>query len=87
MCTRRPYRRSDNEQSRTQTQKIRVLNWLSASPLTRLEASSELNILALSPRINELRNEGHNIETEMVLIDPDDSRSSLIARYILIEGE
>lgn len=48
------------------SQKLRILNYLKRRPITPIQALEKFGCLRLAARIEELRSEGHSIETERV---------------------
>jgi hypothetical protein len=53
--------------STKKTQKEKILTWLkSGKTLTQLQALKRFQCQALSSRINNLRDDGHKIHTEMI---------------------
>ena len=68
------------------TQTDRVLERLRKSPLTQLEALTELGVMRLGARILELREAGHEIETETVEVATRiTGETARVARYRLTE--
>ena len=67
------------------TQKLLVLNRLKRGPLTQLQALRELGVMRLASRIDELRQSGNRIDTEMIEVEKADRTKSKVARYRLIE--
>lgn len=48
------------------SQKESILTWLKREPITPAQALAHIGCFWLAARIDELRNEGHRIQTEMV---------------------
>lgn len=68
------------------TQKQWVLHKLqNGRRITRLDAFKEKGIGRLSARINELKNEGHPIEKEMVKVTKWSGETTKVAEYYLTE--
>lgn len=65
------------------TQKQRLLNALKAGPLTPMECWNQLGIYRVSGRILELRQDGHDIKTEMVDVENQFGEPCRVARYSL----
>ena len=61
------------------SQKTEILSWLKREPITALQALVHIRCFRLAARIEELRDEGYTIHTEM--IDTDSGKR--IARYQL----
>jgi len=66
-----------------QSQRNRLLARLLISPITTLQARSELNIVNPSQRIFELKAEGHNIHTHWETIETGKTKHSMVA-YVLV---
>lgn len=63
-------------------QRVRILKWLQqGKSLSALVALAEFNSLRLGARIYELRQQGHNIETEMRTVH----KGKRIAVYRLVQ--
>jgi hypothetical protein len=71
----------------TLAQRQRIFNHLIKNgSINTLFARDRLNIMAPAPRIKELREQGHNIFTDRIVINDRDGRShSKVALYILLE--
>ena len=65
-----------------ETQTKQILQWMKKNPITPMEALQFIGSFRLAARIKDLRDEGHDIHTEMVLMDESDTR---IASYSLIK--
>jgi len=66
------------------TQRPRILNHLATvGPLTSLDAMALHGVARLAARIEELRKEGHDIESEMVKVTDRHGRVCHVARYTL----
>ena len=66
------------------TQSGRVLAFLkTGAPITHLIAEHDLGVMRLAARIHELRNDGHDIEREMVTVNTRYG-SADVARYALV---
>ncbi|HIB84127.1 MAG TPA: hypothetical protein EYO59_05900 [Chromatiaceae bacterium] len=70
-------------------QRKRLLKWLRSNRLiTRFEAENQLDIIALAPRVWELRhNYGLNIHTHWLTKDTPTGRPHRIASYALLLGK
>ena len=67
------------------TQRPRILNHLATvGPLTSLDAMALHGVARLAARIEELRKEGHDIETTMVEVKDRHSSARRVARYVLL---
>lgn len=62
------------------SQKHELLQWLKREPITPIQALAHIGIFRLASRINDLRNDGNVISTE--LIDIHGGRR--VARYTLV---
>lgn len=60
----------------------KILNHLSKSPITAIEALSQYGCFRLAARINDLRMEGHHIHTETII-----ANGKRYAQYHLIKSE
>jgi len=65
-----------------ETQTKQILQWMRKNPITPMEALQFIGSFRLAARIKELREEGHEIHTEMVFMDESSTR---FASYILIK--
>ena len=61
------------------SQKTAILDWLKREPITAIEALAHLRVMRLAARIDDLRNEGHSIRTEMIEVPS----GKHVARYSL----
>jgi len=68
------------------TQNEAVLNSLKHRPrgMTALDAFVDLGVMRLAARVNELRTEGHRIDTGMVQVPKRDGSMTRVARYTLV---
>jgi hypothetical protein len=66
------------------TQNQAVLNALRHGSLTSLEALRDFGCMRLGARIWELRQEGHQIESELVEVPTRDGETARVARYTLL---
>jgi len=65
-------------------QRARLLKRLALGPITTIEARRELNIMMPAARIKELREAGHNIQTERVdTLDDQGRKHGRVAKYYL----
>lgn len=68
------------------TQKAKLLEHLrTKGSITSLEATSQYYILRPSNRIQELKQLGHNIMTEIIWKTREDGSTTHYARYTLLE--
>jgi uncharacterized protein YccT (UPF0319 family) len=65
------------------TQNELVLSWLRKAPIGPMEALNELGVYRLASRINELRNDGHEIKTMRHTIVNRYGDEVRVARYVL----
>ncbi len=68
-----------------QSQRMRILDWLTTKPLTTIQARTELDIMHPASRILELRAQGHNIVTHWEIIHTSKGKHR-IAKYVLFAG-
>lgn len=62
------------------SQKESILTWLKREPITPAQALAHIGCFRLAARIDELRNEGHRIQTKMVEV----YGGKHVARYSLL---
>jgi len=77
-----------NKQSystKVQSQRKRILNWLTTKPLTTIQARTELDIMHPASRVQELKAQGHNIFTHWETVDTGKGRHR-VASYVLLAG-
>lgn len=68
------------------TQNERVLDYMKkVGPITQIEALSELGIMRLASRINDLKKQGYYIKSEMVSKKNYKGETIRFARYSLEE--
>ena len=67
-------------------QRPAILERLRASPATRRELESLPGVCDATARIHELRNEGHNIETQTTPEANPDGSYNMVGVYVLHEG-
>jgi hypothetical protein len=67
------------------SQRQRILDWLTASPLTTTQARADLDVMHPAARIQELRERGHNIITHWTTVDTGKAKHR-IASYVLLSG-
>tara|TARA_R110001592_G_scaffold257815_2_gene521473 strand:- start:2094 stop:2327 length:234 start_codon:yes stop_codon:yes gene_type:complete len=68
------------------TQKEETLQYLNHyKTITTWDAFKELNILRLGSVINELRNDGYAIKTNMLTVTKRNGKKAQIAEYSLIQ--
>jgi hypothetical protein len=65
------------------TQNEMVLSWLRKAPISPMEALNELGVYRLASRINDLRNDGHDIKTMRHTIVNRYGEEIRVARYVL----
>jgi len=65
------------------SQRKRVLEWLQSSPLTTLQARLELDVFHPAARVQELREQGHNIVTHWETVNSGKARHR-VASYVLM---
>lgn len=68
-----------------ESQRQAILAWLYVRSLTTLEARQELDIMHPAGRVQELREQGHNIKTHWTIEDTGKG-SHRVARYVLLAG-
>lgn len=69
------------------TQNERVLDYMKkVGPITHIEALSELGIMRLASRINDLKKQGYSIKSEMVSKKNYKGETIRFARYSLEES-
>jgi hypothetical protein len=68
------------------TQQTQVLNHLKKEPLTPLVALRKYGTLRLSAIVFNLRNEGHNIKTDMVKVGTR-NKPKYVAQYSLLKNK
>lgn len=66
------------------SQRARILARLRLGPMTTTEARKELDVLMPAARIFELRGRGHQIFTEMVMVETKPDRWHTVGRYVLM---
>jgi hypothetical protein len=64
------------------SQRQRILNWLRIGPLTTIQARKELDVMHPAARIQELRDQGHNIITHWATSDTGKAKHR-VACYVL----
>lgn len=69
----------------TASQRKRILDYLCAKPLTTLAARSELDIMHPAARVQELREQGHEIYTHWETINSGQGKHR-VASYVLFAG-
>ncbi len=73
-----------NSEHKRPAQTMRVLRWLeTGNRLTQSEAMDSLGVLRLASRIDELRQEGYDIETKMIAVLNRYGERCRIASYAL----
>lgn len=68
------------------TQQTQVLNHLKKEPLTPLVALRKYGTLRLSAIVFNLRNEGHNIKTDIVKVGTR-NKPKYVAQYSLLKNK
>ena len=69
------------------SQKQRLLAYLKQHPINPLEAWQQLGIYRLAAQVHILRDEGHNIKTDLVEVKNRYNEVCKVAKYTLIESE
>ena len=67
------------------TQNEMVLAWLKKAPIGPMQALNELGVYRLASRINDLRNDGHKIDTQREYVINRQGDEVRVARYVLKE--
>lgn len=67
-------------------QRQRLLEALRHGPVTTIQARDELNVMHPAGRVNELRDQGHTIITEMQWLVDAAGRKHKAGKYFLIRG-
>lgn len=66
------------------SQRVRLLERLQLGPVSTFDARYELNIMAPAPRVKELREQGHPIQTDLqTLTDPLGFEHDRVAVYYI----
>lgn len=73
----------DHKGNAIDTQARRVLLALEGGPATTIELRRYLDVMQVSTRIHELRNDGHQIDTVWVQQDTDAGKTHRVALYVL----
>ncbi len=76
---------ADSYSTDTASQRNRILARLQLAPMTTADARSELDIFHPAARIQELREDGHNIFTYWKTIDTGKAKHR-VASYVLLVG-
>lgn len=66
-------------QIRTQYQQVQ--DWLKREPLTAMQAQIHLGVARLAARINELREDGFPVQSEMIEVQDRYGRVKRVAKY------
>ncbi|MFN7098159.1 MAG: helix-turn-helix domain-containing protein [Gammaproteobacteria bacterium] len=66
-----------------QAQRQRLLKRLQEKPCTTIEARAELDILNPAARINELRQQGYNIQTHWTYVITPAAVKHRVGKYVL----
>lgn len=69
----------------TASQQDRVLAYLRIKPLTTLAARTELDVMHPSGRVQELKEQGHNIITHWQTVETEQGKHR-VASYVLLSG-
>ncbi|KJV07550.1 helix-turn-helix domain-containing protein [Methylocucumis oryzae] len=72
--------------SDTNSQRHKILDWLNHAPLTTLQARQELDIMHPAARVQELREQGHNIVTHWSTDDTGKGKHRVACYVLLLEG-
>ncbi len=67
------------------SQRKRILEWLATKPLTTFEARTEMDIFHPAARVQELKEQGHNIHTHWETVDTGKGKHR-VASYVLLTG-
>ncbi len=78
--------KENNFSTDTNNQRQIILAWLLTTPLSTLQARTELDIMHPAARVKELRERGHNIVTHWVTSDSGKAQHR-VASYVLLAGE
>ncbi|MFZ2171738.1 MAG: helix-turn-helix domain-containing protein [Methylococcaceae bacterium] len=65
------------------SQRQLILDWLHHAPLTTIQARKELDIMHPAARVQELREQGHNILTHWTISDTGKAKHR-VACYVLL---
>ncbi len=78
---------SSLDNTTTEAQRKRLLEWLTDNgSVNTMFARDQLNLMMPAARIKELREQGHQIRTERVIINDRDGRPhSRVACYVLLQ--
>lgn len=68
-----------------QSQRMTILAWLRSNTLTTYEARTQLDIFHPASRVQELREQGHNIQTHWETVNTGKGKHR-IAKYVLFAG-
>jgi len=66
-------------------QRQRILEWLLQKPLTTYQARQELDVFHPSARVQELKEQGYNIQTHWTTVKTL-LGSHRVAQYVLLSG-
>ena len=69
------------------SQKQRLLAYLKQHSINPLEAWQQLGIYRLAAQVHILRDEGHNIKTDLVEVKNKYSEVCKVAKYTLIKSD
>ncbi|POZ52988.1 helix-turn-helix domain-containing protein [Methylovulum psychrotolerans] len=75
-----------NYSTENHAQRERILAWLLTKSLSTAEARRELDIMHPAGRVQELREQGHNIVTHWV-VDTGGKVNHRVASYVLLSKE
>jgi len=74
-----------NHSTNVRSQRKRILDWLLTSPLTTVQARTELDVMHPAARIQELKAQGNNICTHWETVDTGKGKHR-VASYVLLAG-
>jgi len=73
--------RHKQKENKMETQTKQILQYIRTQPITAIDALQYIGSFRLAARIKDLRDEGHDIHTEIITTD----NGAKIARYSLIK--
>lgn len=75
---------ADSSDGSVGAQRVRLLEALSRSAVTTLDARSQLDVLHPAARVKELREAGHDIRTVRVIQQSVNGALHSVAKYIMV---
>lgn len=75
----------NNTTNSVRSQRKRILDYLLSKPLATLAARTDLDIMHPAARVQELREQGHEIYTHWETVDSGKAKHR-IASYVLMSG-